>query len=215
MIPLFFSCRFYGLHNRSNFVHYHIFVAFAFLAYFFVALFSFIRITTTVCMIKYSSLTYQLVIVKVQKLAQKKITIADLKELVDFHRQAYIISLLVEKICNIPIALEFLTCVLFWCSSMFYVTQTIDFNLFNLMIIFLLSVTEIFTYSYLGSELSEQAAAVGKAFYDLPWYDHPAELQRYYRLIIQRTQRTTVITGIKFFVVELASFSSGRFSFSE
>ncbi|KAL1403513.1 hypothetical protein pipiens_005653 [Culex pipiens pipiens] len=89
--------------------------------------------------------------------------------------------------------------------------QKIDLNLINVMIIFFLSLVHVFCYSYLGSELAEEAAAVGTAIYDLPWYEHSAELQRYYRLMIQRTQRPTGITGVKFFVVERTTFFSVRF----
>lgn len=89
--------------------------------------------------------------------------------------------------------------------------QYIDFSLFNIMVLFLASLMETFGYSYLGSELSEEAAAVGTAIYDLPWYDHSVELQRYYRLIIQRTQRTTGIFGLRFFLVQLTTFANVRF----
>ena len=76
------------------------------------------------------------------------------------------------------------------------------------MIVFCVSLMQTFGYSYLGTELAEEAAAVGEAIYDLPWYEHSVELQRYYRLIIQRTQRPTGITGAKLFVVHLVTFAS-------
>lgn len=69
---------------------------------------------------------------------------------------------------------------------------------------------ETFIYAVFGTKLAEEAAAVGDAIYDLAWYDHPAELQRYYRLILQRTQRPTCITGIKLFVVGLSTFANVR-----
>lgn len=70
---------------------------------------------------------------------------------------------------------------------------------------------ETFGYSYLGSDLTNSADAVGEAVYGLPWYEHSVELQRYYKLIIRRTQKSTCISGIKFFVVELTTFSNVRF----
>ncbi|EDS41929.1 olfactory receptor [Culex quinquefasciatus] len=84
----------------------------------------------------------------------------------------------------------------------------LDPNLLNVMIIFLLTLVQTFGYSYLGTELAEEAEAVGKAIYDLPWYEHSVELQRFYRLMIQRTQRPTGITGAKFFIVQLTTFAS-------
>ncbi|XP_039436467.1 uncharacterized protein LOC120418231 [Culex pipiens pallens] len=83
-----------------------------------------------------------------------------------------------------------------------------DLNLLNVMIIFLLTLVQAFGYSYLGTELAEEAEAVGKAIYDLPWYEHSVELQRYYRLMMQRTQRPTGITGAKFFIVQRTTFAS-------
>uniref|UniRef100_A0A8D8J0Y7 Odorant receptor coreceptor n=1 Tax=Culex pipiens TaxID=7175 RepID=A0A8D8J0Y7_CULPI len=115
---------------------------------------------------------------------------------------------LIEEMCQVPVALEFLFCIMVWCLNMIYISQKIDLNLINVMIIFFLSLVHVFCYSYLGSELAEEAAAVGTAIYDLPWYEHSAELQRYYRLMLQRTQRPTGITGVKFFVVERTTFFS-------
>ncbi|KAL1377655.1 hypothetical protein pipiens_004134 [Culex pipiens pipiens] len=89
-----------------------------------------------------------------------------------------------------------------------FVTLKFDLNMLNVMIIFLLTLVQAFGYSYLGTELAEEAEAVGKAIYDLPWYEHSVELQSYYRLIIQRTQRPTGITGAKFFIVQRTTFAS-------
>ncbi|KAL9692061.1 hypothetical protein quinque_015817 [Culex quinquefasciatus] len=162
----------------------------------------------------YNSLCYRLVAEKIRKLPQPtddgstKVNIGDLKKLVEVHRKAYNVTILIEDICQVPLALEFLTCVIFWCLSMIYISKKIDFNLINVMIIFCLSLIETFGCSFLGSELAEEAEAVGKAIYDLPWYEHSVELQRFYRLIIQRTQRPTGITGVKLFVVQRTTFAS-------
>uniref|UniRef100_A0A8D8F636 Odorant receptor coreceptor n=1 Tax=Culex pipiens TaxID=7175 RepID=A0A8D8F636_CULPI len=87
-------------------------------------------------------------------------------------------------------------------------TSKVDLNLVSVLIIFWLSLVQTLGFSYLGSELAEEAAAVGRAIYDLAWYEHPVELQRYYRLIIQRTQRPTGITGAKLFIVRRTTFAS-------
>lgn len=97
------------------------------------------------------------------------------------------------------------------CDNLF-LFQKVDLNLINVMIIFGLSLAQVFGYSYLGSQLTEEADAVGKAIYDLPWYEHSIELQRFYRLIIQRTQRPTGITGATFFIVQRTTFASVRYS---
>ncbi|KAL9708407.1 hypothetical protein quinque_011925 [Culex quinquefasciatus] len=104
-------------------------------------------------------------------------------------------------------ALQFLTCILFWCLTMFYASTNVNFNLFNVALAFFLSLLETAGYAYLGSELIEAADSVGAAIYDLPWYEDSVEMQRFYRLMIQRTQQRTCVTGVRFFVVELTSFS--------
>ncbi|XP_039436806.1 uncharacterized protein LOC120418448 [Culex pipiens pallens] len=206
--------NFYGLQIRTNFTHYHIFVGLSMIAYSFCGFMSLIKIATMCFMIKYNSLCYRLVAEKIRKLPQHtddgptKVNIEDLKKLVEVHRKAYNVTELIEDICQVPLALEFLTCVIFWCLSMIYISKKIDFNLINVMIIFCLSLIETFGCSFLGSELAEEAEAVGKAIYDLPWYEHSVELQRFYRLIIQRTQRPTGITGVKLFVVQRTTFAS-------
>ncbi|KAL1401909.1 hypothetical protein pipiens_006316 [Culex pipiens pipiens] len=169
------------------------FVLLSLFAYFICAYFLLVKVSVHFIMIQYSSSTYRLVALRIRKMAEsKEVTQSEL----------------VDIICHLPLALEFLTCILFWCLTMFYVSNNIDFNLVNVMVLFWLSLLETFGYSYLGSKLTEQADLVGAAIYDLPWYEHSVELQRYYRLMLQRVQRPTGVTGAKFFVVQLATFGS-------
>nr|WGC98066.1 OR27 variant 2 [Culex quinquefasciatus] len=217
--PLIFELpmeqEFYWLNIRTNFAHYHIFVGLSIFAYTACGFFQLLKVTTTCFMIKYSSLTYRLISAKVKMLPQptdddqrSKVHVQDLKKLVDLHRKAYGITDMIEEICQIPVAMEFFSCVIVWCLGMIYISQKIDINLINVMLIFSITLLQVFGYSYLGSELAEEAEAVGKAIYDLPWYEHSVELQRFYRLIIQRTQRPTGITGVKFFIVQRTSFAT-------
>ncbi|KAL1401908.1 hypothetical protein pipiens_006315 [Culex pipiens pipiens] len=187
--------EFYGLQIRSNFVHYHAFVALSVSAYCVCSYFLIIKACTMFLMIRYSALT-------------SAVEVSDLAEVVELHRLAYNVTSLVESICHLPLAIQFLTCVLFWCLTMVYVSTNIDYSLFNVMVLFWLSLIETFGYSYLGSQLMEEANGVSKAIYDLPWYEHSVELQRYYRLMLQRVQRPTRITGMRFFAVELGTFGS-------
>lgn len=74
------------------------------------------------------------------------------------------------------------------------------------MVTFCLSLVETYGYSYLGSKLTDEAAAVGRAIYNLPWYKESVELQNQYRMVLQRSQRATGITAAKFFIVGLPQF---------
>ncbi|XP_038116873.1 uncharacterized protein LOC6040742 [Culex quinquefasciatus] len=109
--------------------------------------------------------------------------------------------------CHIPVALEFLTCVLLWCLVMFYTSTTMGYDLFSILIVVLSSLVEAFGYAYLGSELSEQAEKVGVACYDLPWYVNCSkELKGTFQLMIQRSQKVCQLTGIKMLPIELKTY---------
>ncbi|KAL9708400.1 hypothetical protein quinque_011918 [Culex quinquefasciatus] len=207
---LFFEGNlFYGLLVRTNFLHYHIFVLCSLFAYSVCGYFLLVKVSALLLMIQYSSSTYRLVELRIRKMAEsKEVTQSELVDIVELHRLAYRCSTLVEQICHLPLALAFLTCILYFCLTLFYLSHNIGFNLVNVMVLFGLTVLETFGYSYLGSKLTEQADEVGAAIYDLPWFEHSVELQRYYRLMLQRVQRPTEITGAKFFVVQLATFGS-------
>ncbi|KXJ76837.1 hypothetical protein RP20_CCG008906 [Aedes albopictus] len=169
------------------------------------------------------SLAYRLVAIRIRKLAElpasgqeqnfEEVTdggdvlkMSMVKEVVDLHKKALEVTDLVEEIINIPIAMQFIACILFWCMTMFYVSTNINFNLFNVMVLFWLSLIETYGYSYLGTELTEEAKTVGQVIYELPWYEDSAQLQRYYRLMIQRTQQNTGVTAAKFFIVGIEKF---------
>ncbi|KAL9708399.1 hypothetical protein quinque_011917 [Culex quinquefasciatus] len=115
--------EFYGLQIRSNFVHYHAFVALSVSAYCVCSYFLIIKACTMFLMIRYSALTYRLVAMRIRKLTRfsdaedqsSAVEVSDLAEVVELHRLAY--------------------------------------NLFNVMVLFWLSLIETFGYSYLGSQL--------------------------------------------------------------
>lgn len=115
MIVSFFIllfARFYGLNIRTNFAHYHLFVVLSLPAYYVCAYMSVIKVTTLLMMIKYSSLTYRLVAIRVRKLAQfttpqqqdqtaehKDVKLASIEKIVQLHEKAfqYVRSLLFSK----------------------------------------------------------------------------------------------------------------------
>lgn len=96
--------EFYGLDIRKNFIHNQIFLGFSFLAYCASKFFLLVMITTPFIMIKYNSLTYQLVCERIRKLPhlpggpkpagsstsnRTEVNVPDLAEVVRLHRQAY------------------------------------------------------------------------------------------------------------------------------
>nr|AXY87604.1 odorant receptor 71 [Aedes aegypti] len=211
--------EFYWLPIRTNFACYHLFLALSLSANCVCSYMSVIKVSTLLIMIKYCSLVYRLVAIRIRDLGKlppgrkqdetdedERTKMVMVKEVVEMHEKALEATDLVEKVINIPIAMQFMACILFWCMTMVYVSTNINFNLFNVMVLFWLSLIETYGYSYLGTELNEDAKAVGHAVYDLPWYEDSAQLQRYYRLMIQRSQQNTGVTAAKFFIVGIEKF---------
>ncbi|EDS41950.1 Odorant receptor 13a [Culex quinquefasciatus] len=201
--------EFYGLHIRTNLAHYNIFMVFSLLAYMVCSYFTLVKLTLPLFTIRYSSMTYRLVAIRIRNLTRYKSSAADIKDIIELHQQAFNVTALVEEMCHIPVALEFLTCILLWSLVMFYISTTMGWDLFSILIVVFSSLVEAFGYSYLGSELSEQAVTVGAACYELPWYESSsAELTLACRRIIQRSLKATRLTGLKMFSIDLKTYGN-------
>lgn len=119
-----FVRRFYGLQVRTNFLHYHIFVLCSLFAYSVCGYFLLVKVSALLLMIQYSSSTYRLVELRIRKMAEsKEVTQSELVDIVELHRLAYRCSTLVEQICHLPLALAFLTCILYFCLTLFYLSH--------------------------------------------------------------------------------------------
>lgn len=81
--------RFYGLQIRTNLVHYQIFMVFSLLAYMVCSYFTLVKLTLPLFMLRYSSMTYRLVAVRVRNLSVPQITAGDLKKVIELHRKAF------------------------------------------------------------------------------------------------------------------------------
>ncbi|XP_055623179.1 odorant receptor 4-like [Toxorhynchites rutilus septentrionalis] len=158
---------------------------------------------------KYCALLFRLVTIQIQSLTQlpKNTPKAPkLAEIVCLHNSAFEATQLAEDILNISLMMQFMSTVMFWCLTMFYASTNINISLCNVLILFFLSLVETYGYSYLGQQITDEAAAVESAIYDLPWYDESVELQNSYRMILRRSQHEVGITAAKFFIVGLEQF---------
>ncbi|XP_055636695.1 uncharacterized protein LOC129775696 [Toxorhynchites rutilus septentrionalis] len=203
--------KFYGMHVRTNYLHYNIFLAISMTSYYCCAFVSVVKVSTMIIMVKYCSLAFRLVAIQVQDLSQlpqNTPKTPKLIRIVNLHNNAFEVTDLAEEILCFPVMMQFMSTVLFWCTTMLYMSTNLDYTLLNVLVIFFLSMIETYGYSYLGSQLTDEAAAVGAAIYDLPWYNEPPELQRQYRLVLQRSQLETGITAAKFFIVGIDKFGS-------
>ncbi|XP_053698492.1 uncharacterized protein LOC128745441 [Sabethes cyaneus] len=66
---------------------------------------------------------------------------------------------------------------------------------------------QIFSYSMLGTELTDASSSIAEAVYKSRWYDRPVTEQRLLLLIMLRSQRGAYLTASDFFVVDRASFA--------
>lgn len=83
--------RFYGLNIRTNFVHYHLFMVLSLIAYCVCSYISVIKVTGLLSAIRYNSLTYRLVAIRVRRLQHngQEVTISNIDEIVKLHRKAF------------------------------------------------------------------------------------------------------------------------------
>ncbi|XP_053698493.1 odorant receptor 49b-like [Sabethes cyaneus] len=65
----------------------------------------------------------------------------------------------------------------------------------------------IFSFSMLGTELTEASSSIADAVYETCWYNRPVNEQRLLMIVMLRSQRGAYLTATKFFVVNRASFA--------
>ncbi|XP_055632668.1 odorant receptor 45b-like [Toxorhynchites rutilus septentrionalis] len=196
--------RFYGMRIRTNFVHYNIFVVLSLSSYCFCAFFFLIKVGTMIAMMKYCALVFRLISIEIQELnhiSEHIVKVRKISRIVRLHNRAYDVTQLVEDIMNIPLMMQLISCMMFWCLTLFYASTNFNISLLNVMVLFFLSLVETYGYCYVGTKVTSEAAAVGEAIYELPWYKESVELQNRYRFTLHRSQSRTGITAANFFIV--------------
>lgn len=67
-------------------------------------------------------------------------------------------------------------------------------------------------FCYFANSTTDRVAAIGEAAYDLNWFDHPVEMQKYMILIIGRSQEPAHFSGLNLIRCTLEVFGKVNIS---
>ncbi|XP_062556792.1 odorant receptor Or2-like [Armigeres subalbatus] len=198
--------QFYWLDIRRNVVHYAIYMVCCVVAATCSAYQSTLKGTIIVVMIQYGSKLFELLskrITALENIEKASDRYRELRELVEIHQSALEYAEHLEStLCFIMIN-QILNFILIWCLMVFYVSNNFGPNAANVMLLFMVLMSEMVVYCVNGTALSEQAAGVANAMYNHPWHVESIPMQKNIKIIIQRAQRPTGITAAKFYYVNI------------
>ncbi|EAT39853.1 AAEL008368-PA [Aedes aegypti] len=198
--------QFFWFDIRRNVVHYAIYMAFCFVAVSCSAYQSTLKGSVIVVVTQYGSKLFELISKRID--AMRSIERAadrdrELREIVKLHGMALEYVQHLESTISFVMINQIMNCIFIWCLMMFYVSTNFGPNAANVMLLFLVLMGEMVVYCLNGTALSEQAAGVGHAIYNYPWYKESVAMQKNMQLMIQRAQRPTGITAAKFYFVNI------------
>lgn len=79
-------------------------------------------------------------------------------------------------------------------------------NLYFSLTAFIFVTQLVFSFCYLGAQLTAKAAEVNESIYGTEWYNYPPNIQMYMILIMKRAQKPFIITGYSLVSCSLESF---------
>lgn len=83
-----------------------------------------------------------------------------------------------------------------------------------LLIALFVGISNLFIYSYFGKLATESFNKISGCVYEFNWHELPIDLQKYFILMIQNTQRPYFYHGFKIVILNLETFTgvSGFFN---
>ena len=69
---------------------------------------------------------------------------------------------------------------------------------------------QMFSFSYLGTELIEQSEAVADGIFNSKWYEEDVKVQKDLSFVLMRAKKPVRLTAAKLFVVTRDSFTQVR-----
>ncbi|XP_055523149.1 odorant receptor 43a-like [Wyeomyia smithii] len=131
-----------------------------------------------------------------------------LASIVQVHEVCYRSARLLERALSPVMAILYCFCIFQTCVIMFIVTAVDDYLLIGMMI-FVLNYTVflIFSFSMLGTELTEKSLSISDAVYNMKWYERSTSQQRLLLLIQRRSQKACTISAGNFFLITRATFA--------
>ncbi|XP_053667101.1 odorant receptor 49b-like [Anopheles marshallii] len=201
--------NFYGLNIRETFNHYLIFGAIMVPTSFLCAFVGTAKLVSILSLIKYCTIYFQLVTLKLQEITQKQsCSSCELHSVLRMHQHALECGDLLTTLTAPIMLLQLLLCILVWSSMLLYFTVS-GFNtqFINLFVLFLFDTTETFGYCYLGNQLSDESAHIARAVYECKWETLSSKTQKDLQLALARAQRPVGITAGKFCFMNMEQFA--------
>ncbi|XP_058064615.1 putative odorant receptor 92a, partial [Anopheles bellator] len=196
---LYMEENFYGLNVRTSLRDYLLFGVFMVPTSFLCAFVGSVKIVAMLAIIKYCTVYFQLVALKIQYTARERSFRSELKTIVQMHQGALNCAELLRTLTAPVMLMQIILCVLNWSSMLLYFTVSgFSTQFINLLVLFMFETIETFGYCYLGNQLSDAAAKVAGAVYESCWEAECASVQKDLQLIIVRTQKPIGITAGEF-----------------
>lgn len=82
-----------------------------------------------------------------------------------------------------------------------------DFEIFFLMMIILISIVQMFFYCYFGKMASESYGKIPNCLYKFNWYYLPVNFQRFFIIMIRNAQVPVHYHGFGIAVLDLQTFA--------
>ncbi|KAL9693842.1 hypothetical protein quinque_013127 [Culex quinquefasciatus] len=129
---------------------------------------------------------------------------------VEMHERAFKSTRLLEQAISAMMSFLYLSFITIMCSMLLVFTVIQPDLGFQLMMSVALqyNVFLIFTFSMLGTELTEASLSVSDAVYSIRWYEKSPAERRLLLFVQMRAQKQAAITAAKFFYLTRASFAT-------
>jgi gustatory receptor len=155
------------------------------------------------------SMQFDILCLKLQQLTSKD-DVAKIKQLMELHKKIINLTQLLEEIFSPTILLNFTMSSMLICLFGYGLSIASNLELFvqSALMVCICSLQVLFICDY-GNKLTNAADNVGTSVYNCDWLDnYNRELKPIMLMIIQRSQRSTVLTAMKFSVLNLEAFTT-------
>ncbi|XP_053667116.1 odorant receptor 33a-like [Anopheles marshallii] len=178
---------FYGLQQRTNIVHYIVYISVILPMMFTTACTVQAKLLTTCCSVRYCETMLYVLTMKVNNLHRlpKEAAREEVRDIIYVHQRTLdCIALLVTALRPAEMDVKFV----------------------NIAILFFVLTIETFGQCYVGTRVSNQADELTKAVYACGWQDADHEIQQNLLMILHRTQLPISIQAGKFCFVNMECF---------
>uniref|UniRef100_A0A182VUR2 Uncharacterized protein n=1 Tax=Anopheles minimus TaxID=112268 RepID=A0A182VUR2_9DIPT len=201
---------FFGLQQRTNFVHYLLFTSVILPMMFTTAITVHTKLLTICSSVRYCEALLHVLTFKVNSLhlIPKEAAREQLRDIIHTHQRTLDAIALMVQAFRPVLLLQLVFCICIWCLMMLYFTIAEEMNVkfINIAILFFVLTVETFGQCYVGTRLSNQANELTKAVYACGWQDMELDVQQGVQMILHRTQWPIGIQAGKFCYVDMECF---------